>query len=83
MIFVKDRRCKISQANPNMPVLQIMKEVGHQWQSLAPDIKQSYQNRADIDKIRYKAELKEFEKEVEKLQIEKPTKGKGNSKSKK
>lgn len=83
MIFVKERRSKISKANPNMPVLQIMKEVGSQWQNLDPADKQNYQKLADVDKIRYKEQLKEFEKEVEKLQVGKPGKGKGSSKSKK
>lgn len=58
-----------------MPVLQIMKEVGSRWQSLTPGEKNVYQQMADEDKVRYKQELKEFEKEVEKLQVSKPTKG--------
>lgn len=83
MIFVRERRCKISAANPDMPVLQIMKEVGNEWQNLTPDQRQIYQAMADEDKIRYKEELKEFEKEVEKLQIVKVAKPKANSKNKK
>lgn len=66
-----------------MPVLQIMKEVGSQWQNLKPHEKEGYQKKANADKVRYKEELKEFEKEVEKLQVNKPAKGKGSSKSKK
>jgi len=54
MIFVKNRRSKISQANPDMPVLQIMKEVGKEWQSIKPEDKRQYQALADQDKIRYK-----------------------------
>jgi hypothetical protein len=69
MIFVKEMRCQISSANPNMPVLQIMKEVGIQWKALDPQVRSEFQHKADIDKIRYKEELKEFEKEVEKLQV--------------
>jgi hypothetical protein len=53
-----------------------MKEVGKRWQSLIPTEKKVYQDLADIDKVRYKNELKEFEKEVEKLQISKLPKGK-------
>lgn len=83
MIFVKDRRSKISQANPDMPVLNIMKEVGKEWQSIKPDDKKRYQALADQDKIRYKKELKEFEKEVEKLQVGKSNKSKRNGHSKK
>lgn len=83
MIFVRETRSKISKANPDMPVLQIMKEVGNKWQNLTPTEKQIFQKMADDDKIRYKEELKEFEKEVEKLQVVKPSKGKSNTKGKK
>ena len=82
MIFVKDRRSKISKANPDMPVLQIMKEVGKEWQSLIPENRKKYQLLADQDKIRYKHQLKLFEKEVEKLQVQKPTKGKTKTQNK-
>ena len=75
MIFVREVRSKVSKANPDMPVLQIMKEVGKKWQSLNPNQKKVYQDMADADKVRYKSELKEFEKEVEKLQVTKPSKG--------
>jgi HMG (high mobility group) box len=78
MIFVREVRSKISKANPDMPVLQIMKEVGSRWQSLIPSEKNVYQQMADEDKVRYKQELKEFEKEVEKL----PTKGRWVAKNK-
>ena len=82
MIFVRERRCKVSQAKPNMPVLQIMKEVGNEWQGLNPTERKYFQDMADIDKVRYKEELKEFEKEVEKLHVEKPCKTKSNQKQK-
>lgn len=82
MIFVKDRRSKISKANPDMPVLQIMKEVGKEWKSLSDQGKVKYQKLADQDKIRYKNELKLFEKEVEKLQVNKPPKAKGRQTNK-
>jgi hypothetical protein len=54
-----------------------MKEVGAKWQSLTPPEKKIYQDMADEDKIRYKNELKEFEKEVEKLQVTKGPKARG------
>jgi len=82
MIFVREVRSKISKANPDMPVLQIMKEVGYKWQNLTSSEKKIYQDMADTDKIRYKDELKDFEKEVEKLHVSKPTKGKSSNKSK-
>ena len=82
MIFVREVRSKISKANPDMPVLQIMKEVGHRWQSLSDNERSVYQGMADEDKLRYKEELKEFEKEVEKLHISKPSKGRTVTKNK-
>lgn len=69
MIFVKQRRRLISDSNPHMPVLQIMKEVGKEWKSLDAQGRVKYEKLADVDKIRYKEELKEFQKEVEKLHV--------------
>ena len=66
-----------------MPVLQIMKEVGYKWQGLTPSQRKVYQDLADIDKVRYRNELKDFEKEVETLQVAKPLKSKTNNKAKK
>lgn len=74
MIFVRETRCKIQQANPDMPVLQIMKEVGKRWQGLPASERSVFQGKADADKERYKEELKEFEKEVDKLNLKKPAK---------
>ena len=54
-----------------MPVLDIMKEVGKSWQNLTPQEKDIHQSKADEDKLRYKAELKDFEKEVDKLGLDK------------
>lgn len=53
MIFVKEMRSKIQQENPDMPVLDIMKEVGSRWQGLTPVERKVYQDKADADKIRY------------------------------
>ena len=71
MIFVRETRCVIQQNNPDMPVLQIMKEVGWLWWALTPPERKRFQDKADVDKIWYKKELKEFEKEVDKLDLRK------------
>eukprot|EP00344_Euplotes_crassus_P005038 CAMPEP_0196997320 /NCGR_PEP_ID=MMETSP1380-20130617/2964_1 /TAXON_ID=5936 /ORGANISM="Euplotes crassus, Strain CT5" /LENGTH=213 /DNA_ID=CAMNT_0042413517 /DNA_START=584 /DNA_END=1226 /DNA_ORIENTATION=+ len=60
-----------------------MKEVGKEWQSIKPEDKKQYQALADQDKKDINKELKEFEKEVEKLQVGKPTKSKRNGHNKK
>lgn len=80
MIFVKERRRKISESNPGMPVLQIMKEVGKEWKKIGSKAKR-YEQLAELDKVRYKEELKEFQKEVEKLQFGTSSKPKTNNKN--
>lgn len=80
MIFVKERRSKISDSNPGMPVLQIMKEVGKEWKALTKG-REKYEKLAEVDKIRYQKQLKEFEKEVEKMRISSPKNQKNSPKS--
>lgn len=41
------------------------------WQNLNQEEKKIYQDKADADKLRYRRELKEFEKEVDKLELKK------------
>lgn len=36
-----------------MHVLEIMKQVGKKWQNLDPVERKIYQDKADLDKIRY------------------------------
>ena len=57
-----------------MHVLEIMKQVGKKWQNLDPVERKIYQDKADLDKIRYQKQLKDFEKEVDKLGLEKNVK---------
>lgn len=56
-------------ANPDMHVLEIMKQVGHKWQNLNEFERREYQDKADSDKVRYRKELKDFEKEVDGLNL--------------
>lgn len=74
MIFVRETRSKVQKENKNMHVLEIMKQVGKQWQGLNATDRKVYQDKADEDKIRYRKELKEFEKEVDKLELKKSIK---------
>lgn len=48
--------------------------MGKQWQSLNDIDRKIYQDKADEDKIRYRKQLKEFEKEVDKLELKKSIK---------
>jgi hypothetical protein len=53
MIFVKETRPLIVEAHLEMGALQVMQEVGKQWQALTMDEKQYFKFKADRDKLRY------------------------------
>jgi len=50
-----------------MPALQIMKEVGREWQELSDEGRQAFQAKADMDKIRFRKEKNLFESKMRKL----------------
>ena len=39
--------------HPEMGALQVMQEVGKQWQALTPDQRKYFKDKADRDKVRY------------------------------
>jgi hypothetical protein len=39
--------------HPEMGALQVMQEVGKQWQSMTDDCKEYFKDKADRDKVRY------------------------------
>ncbi len=53
MIFVKETRPLIVEANPTMRALDVMKEVGKGWKSMAEEDRVYFQNKSDKDKVRY------------------------------
>jgi hypothetical protein len=67
MIFVQETRPLIVKLNPNMGALQVMKQVGKAWQSMALLQRQYFKNKADRDKVRYLKQMKEFYDEVERI----------------
>ena len=50
-----------------MATLQIMKEVGRQWQELGVEAKNEFQVKADLDKDRFKKEQTKFEAKMKKF----------------
>jgi len=54
MIFVRENRSLISESNPQLSALEIMKEVGQRWQDLTEPERQSYLEKSNRDKKRYK-----------------------------
>ena len=73
MIFVKETRPRIVEDNPDLGALDIMKKVGQYWQQLlaTENGTKEFQDKADIDKLRYLKEQQEFYDEVGRI------KGKG------
>lgn len=67
MIFVRETRHRIQSENEDMPALQIMKEVGREWQELSDEGRQAFQAKADMDKIRFRKEKNLFESKMRKL----------------
>lgn len=77
MIFVKEvsyifsftmqTRPKIVQANPDMGALIVMKYVGKAWKNLTKQERQYFDEKADIDKIRYLKETRAFYDEVQRI----------------
>ncbi len=50
-----------------MGALQVMQEVGKQWQSLKPEQRNYFKDKADKDKVRYLDEQKAFYDEVQRI----------------
>lgn len=67
MIFVKETRPKIVEANPTMGALNVMKEVGLAWQNMNDKDREYFKEKADTDKIRYLKEQRAFYDEVERI----------------
>lgn len=67
MIFVREVRARVTQEYPDMNALDVMKEVGKRWQSIAKDDKDYYQKLADKDKERFKRENQQYMRDLETL----------------
>jgi hypothetical protein len=65
MIFVRDTRCKVTAEFPDMNALDVMKEVGRRWQSIAKENKDYFQSLADKDKERFKRENHQYLRDLE------------------
>ena len=50
-----------------MGALNVMKQVGYEWQNITEEKKQYFQNKADTDKARYIRQMAEFYDEVERI----------------
>jgi len=61
LYFVNDNRQKLKQAYPEKGFTEIARMLGEQWRKLDPGARAMYQQRATLDKERYKAEKDNFQ----------------------
>lgn len=73
MIFVKQTRPVIIAENNGLNVLDIMKEVGKRWRELGSERKAFYAELSRLDKFRHQDAYAQFEKELEKYNLKKPS----------
>jgi hypothetical protein len=62
-------RPRIVTDHPEMGALQVMQEVGKEWQSMTGDERKYFKDKADRDKVRYLNEQRAFYDEVERIGI--------------
>ncbi len=60
--FVKEARKSVVDANPDMKVTEVSKELGRRWRELDEDEKAKYVKMAEKDKARYQREMEKLKK---------------------
>jgi len=60
MIFCKERRARLKEERPDLPFGRIGARLGEIWRSLSADEKKPYEEKANIDRQRYKEEMKNY-----------------------
>jgi len=61
LYFVHDNRQKLKQSYPDKGFTEIARMLGEQWRKLDPGARSLYQQRATVDKERYKSEKDTFQ----------------------
>ncbi|XP_022251830.1 uncharacterized protein LOC106467903, partial [Limulus polyphemus] len=61
VIFLSERRQQMKETHPNISFGEVTKILGNEWSSLSSKEKQNFLDRAEEDKKRYCAELKEYQ----------------------
>lgn len=60
ILYSNDHRNSIREANPDLPVTEVSRELGRRWGSLDPSVKKQYEDRANLDKERYQREMADY-----------------------
>lgn len=61
MIFCKSQRAELKAQNPDLPFGKIGAKLGEIWRQMTPDEKKPYEDRASVDRERYRKEMLEYQ----------------------
>ena len=61
MIFCKARRGELKQENPELPFGKIGAKLGEIWRMMTPEEKKPYEDRATVDRERYRKEMLDYQ----------------------
>lgn len=61
MVFCKTRRNELKYENPDLPFGKIGAKLGEIWRNMTNDEKRPYEDRAAIDRERYRREMLEYQ----------------------
>ena len=60
MMFCKEKRGAVVEANPGASVAQIGKLLGEHWRAMTDKDKEKFRGLADQDKVRYEKEMETY-----------------------
>ena len=60
-LFVKDRMPDLKNEKPNEPTTKLLKQIAKEWKSEDGVSQSRYEKKAEVDKMRFKKQLKDFE----------------------
>lgn len=60
MVFCRLERARVKQENPELPFGQIGAKLGEVWRNMSADEKQPYEDRAGVDRERYRREMEQY-----------------------
>ena len=77
MIFCKARRGELKQENPDLPFGKIGAKLGEIWRMMTPEEKKPYEDKASVDRERYRKEMLDYQTGKHSSGGDKKTKGEG------
>ena len=59
-LFCHDERPAVKEAHPTYSVGDVAKDLGEKWNKIAPEVKQKYEAKAQIEKGRYEKDMANY-----------------------